>query len=243
MKNEIIEALYDKNLTAIEKVVYIVLCDNDIKENGIIDNLSYAKIGEMANLSESRARQIISSLIKKGYIIKENRNIDKNNTRNTYTLIKKVIQNKISKLRKMSVNKEQQLSNNNNNQLVPTSENSSFPSDGSLPIYTIDNTDDIDTKVKELKEKEGEEIVDKALKKMEKYNINRKGFISYLIKTITSLKNYTYTKVNTYVHKTYNKKSPKPSTFNNFKQRDYNFKSLKSMLLGREEYNPDELYL
>ena len=37
-------------------------------------------------------------------------------------------------------------------------------------------------------------------------------------------------------------KETRTSTFNNFKQREYNFSNLEEMLLGRKEYNAQELY-
>lgn len=38
-------------------------------------------------------------------------------------------------------------------------------------------------------------------------------------------------------------KESKTSTFNNFKQRNYDFKVLEDMLFGRREYNAQELYM
>jgi hypothetical protein len=232
------DILTDTNVNAIEYRVYMVLSMFDIEGTGIIDNVSYAKIGELVGLSSCRARQVIASLIKKEYVVKNNKNIGKNNTRNIYILPKKIERDRLAKIFK-KMDKKDILLSSNNNQLDSSDENlstsgeklSTEGSESSLPIYTKVNTDDdIESKIKELKEKEGEEVVSKALEKMEKYDINKKGFISYLIKTIESIKKYTYSKINTYIHKkNYNKRL---STFNNFKQRNYNWDLLKKALTG-----------
>jgi DNA-binding MarR family transcriptional regulator len=228
------ELTSDTNLNPIELRIYLLLSVSDEKETGVVDNLSYVKIGELIGLSESRARQVISSLVKKGYVIKQNHNIGKNNTRNVYILPKKIIQDRLEKLSE-PINKRDILLNDNNNPPNEGSEKSSTDgSENPLPIDNIDNIDDdnINNKIKELKEKEGDEVVDKALKKMVKYSIGKKGFITYLIKTIDSIKSYTYSKINNFVHKKYPKKTKKVSTFNNFKQRNYAMDKLKGALLG-----------
>jgi DNA-binding MarR family transcriptional regulator len=222
------EVLFDTNLNPTEYRVYMALSAFDIKNNGIIDNLCYAKLGELIGLSPSRTRQVISSLVEKGYVIKQH-NIT--NTRNKYILPKKIEQDMLLKLStKIEISPDKD-------------ENSSTASrDESLPIYSKDLTDDdnIDQTIEKIKKEEGEEVVRKALEKMEKYSIQKSGFITYLKKTIHTIKNQGK-KLFKNTYKNYNKK--KTGTFNNFKQRDnYNFGNLQEMLLGRMEYNEDLLY-
>lgn len=92
----------------------------------------------------------------------------------------------------------------------------------------------------------------KRLKELLYISVQRRGSISNITTIVAKQMRQTAKgivdtvkkvreKVNSRNGKAYTQ-SKRQSTFNNFKQRNYDFKNLEDMLTGRKEYSPDELY-
>jgi hypothetical protein len=251
------QVLFDTNTNPTEKVIYLIISAFDIKGTGIVDNLKHEKIAELAGMSTSTIKKVINSLVKKGYIVKHTKqqfnpcgSVVWNGTRNVYILPKKITSDRLLKLStpvEIIPPVEQNLPPDKP-QIDPKNENLS-PSEGSVvpPNYSIDIDDDnnnIDKEISRLKETEGEDTVNKALTKMEKFTIRKNGFISYLKKTIETIKGEKIFSPNTYKKpSTYTYGNPKKkSTFNNFQQREYNFDNFWKMYRGEIPYDSNLLH-
>lgn len=84
----------------------------------------------------------------------------------------------------------------------------------------------------------------KELKDNGLISIKRRGSISNIYTMLKKAASTTIEKVKSTVNKVVKKSYPskkKTSTFNEFKQRKYNFKNLENMLLGKVEYDPEKL--
>ncbi|WP_446897721.1 helix-turn-helix domain-containing protein [Clostridium sp. LBM24168] len=118
-----------------------------------------------------------------------------------------------------------------------SNKNTCFPSQKYIAEHLHKSVRTVQRGIKELKDKGLIKIkrrgsISNVYTMLRKLVINSSKAISNKIKkvqeTIKKVKNSSHSSKTT-------------STFNNFKQRDYNFSNLEDMLLGKKEYNFDKL--